>query len=284
MFLGCVLDAIIKHLGASYSAIAVACGRFCFGASFAGIAMIAMKRSWPGWRTLRGHALRAIASTIAVVLFFHSLQILPIAEATVLMFCAPLMVAPLARWILGEKLKHWAVIAILVGFVGVIVTVQGAPLVSDDTRRLEGVAAGLTAAVLYALSIVLLRQLAQRDDTLTTAFLGNLFPALYLVPPALILGFPLIPADVPAFAATGLVGFSLWLLLTVAYSRAPAQRLAPAEYSSLIWAAALGYIFFQEVPRWQIYAGGVVICLAVAVAAWDGQREARLVAPPMPKD
>ena len=55
------------------------------------------------------------------VLFFHCLTILPIAEATVLIFCAPLMIAPLAWWILGEKMQPMASIALVIGFIGVLI-------------------------------------------------------------------------------------------------------------------------------------------------------------------
>jgi S-adenosylmethionine uptake transporter len=280
IFMGSALDGFIKHLGAGYAAAVVACWRYCFGTVFSGTVLIAMKRKLPDGRTLRGHAIRAVASTISAVLFFHSLVILPIAEATVLMFCAPLVVAPLARLLLNEKLKHMAVLAIVVGFIGVVVTVQGEPLSSDNSRRLEGVLSGVGGAVLYALSIVLLRQLAQKNDAIVTAFLGNAFPALYLLVPALIIGPLPALSDIPAFAATGLFGFLLWFLLTIAYSRAPAQRLTPTEYTALIWSALIGYLFFDESPRWQVYAGAVIICAAVALAAWNDRR-AKL-APPTP--
>jgi S-adenosylmethionine uptake transporter len=279
ILMGCVLDAFIKHLGASYTAVLVACGRYVFGTLASGAVMLAMKRAVPSLRTLRGHAIRAVASTISAVFLFHSLSILPLAEATVILFCAPLMIAPLARWLLGEKFHPMAIAALMLGFIGVLFTIQGAPLDADNGRRLEGVLSGLAAAVLYALSIVLLRQLAQRDDALTTAFLGNVFPALYLIGPAIILGVAPVLADIPSFAMTGIAGFALWFMLTKAYARAPAQRLAATEYTALIWSALLGLVFFQEVPRWQVGAGALVICLAVGLSAWDGVRKPRPVPP-----
>jgi len=134
------------------------------------------------------------------------------------------------------------------------------------------VLAGMGTAVLYALSLVLLRQVAQKDDAVVTSFLGNLFPAIYLLIPAMFFRFAPAPADIPVFAFTGIAGFLLWLMLTHAYARAPAQSLAAAEYSALIWSALLGYAFFSEVPRWQVWIGAVVIVFAVLLAAWDGRR------------
>jgi len=170
--------------------------------------------------------------------------------------------------------------ALALGFIGVLVTVQGEPLSGENARRLEGILAGLGAAVLYALSIVQLRQLAQRDDALVTAFLGNVFPALYLLGPALLLGVAPALSDLPAFAFAGLAGFGLWFMLTHAYARAPAQRLAATEYTALIWSALLGYYFFQEIPRWQVWAGAMVIIAAVTISALDGHRADRVATHP----
>ena len=278
VMMGCMMDALIKHLGAAYTAVLIATMRYVFGTMFSGATVIALKRRMPDAAALRRHALRAVASTLSAVLFFHCLTILPIAEATVLIFCAPLMIAPLARLILGERVRAMAALALGIGFIGMVITVQGAEGAGDTARRLEGVLSGVFAAALYALSMVLLRQLARNDSAVTTAFLSNLFPAFYLLPFALWLGVAPHPADLPLFAATGLTGFVMWFMLTAAYARAPAQSVAPAEYTALIWSALLGIVFFAETPRWQVWTGAGVIVLAVMMAAWDGHRAERRAA------
>ncbi|MEZ6031139.1 MAG: DMT family transporter [Hyphomonadaceae bacterium] len=272
VMLGCIMDAMVKTLGAAYGVVLIATGRYVFGSIFSGAAVVATKARLPGAAGMGRHAVRAMIIATCSVLFFNCLSILPIAEATVLIFCAPLMIAPLARLILGEKIRAMAAAALAIGFVGMLVTVQGANSVGDETRRLEGVLSGFGAAALYALSMVLLRRLARNDGAVTTAFLSNLFPAIYLLPVAIFLGAAPAAVDLPLFAATGLTGFFMWFMLTAAYSRAPAQDIAPAEYTALIWSALLGYVFFAELPRWQVWAGAGVIVLAVMMAAWDSRR------------
>lgn len=278
VMLGCVMDAMVKTLGAAYSVVLIASARYVFGAVFSGIAVVATKARLPDAAGLRRHALRAVIIAICSVLFFNCLTILPIAEATVLIFCAPLMIAPLARLILGERIRAMAAIALGIGFIGMVVTVQGAEGAGDASRRLEGVLSGVFAAALYALSMVLLRQLARNDSAVTTAFLSNLFPGIYLLPFALWLGVAPQAADLPLFAATGLTGFVMWFMLTAAYARAPAQSVAPAEYTALIWSAILGIVFFAETPRWQVWTGAGVIVMAVMLAAWDSHRAERRAA------
>lgn len=272
VMLGCIMDAMVKTLGAAYGVVLIATGRYVFGALFSGAAVAVARARLPGAAGMRRHALRAVIIAVCSLLFFNCLSILPIAEATVLIFCAPLMIAPLARLILGERVRAMAGVALVIGFAGMIVTVQGAEDAGDTARRLEGVLSGVFAAALYALSMVLLRQLARNDSAVTTAFLSNLFPAVYLLPFALWLGVAPQPADLPLFALTGLTGFAMWFMLTAAYARAPAQSVAPAEYTALIWSALLGIVFFAETPRWEVWTGAGVIVLAVMLAAWDSRR------------
>jgi S-adenosylmethionine uptake transporter len=272
VMLGCAMDAMVKSLGLVYGVVLIAASRYVFGSIFSGATVMAMQLKLPNVSGLRRHALRAVVIAACSLLFFNCLTILPIAEATVLIFCAPLMIAPLAAWLLHEKIRPAAMLALAVGFAGVLVTVQGAEDAGENVRRLEGVASGVGAAVLYALSMVLLRQLARNDHAVTTAFLSNLFPAIYLLPVAIALGVTPAMTDLPLFALTGLTGFAMWFMLTSAYSRAQAQNVAAAEYTALIWSALLGYVFFAEIPRWQIWAGAAVVIAAVMMSAWDARQ------------
>ena len=272
VMLGCAMDAMVKSLGLVYGVVLIAASRYVFGSIFSGATVMAMQLKLPNVSGLRRHALRAVVIAVCSLLFFNCLTILPIAEATVLIFCAPLMIAPLAAWLLHEKIRPAAMLALAVGFAGVLVTVQGAEDAGENVRRLEGIASGVGAAVLYALSMVLLRQLARNDHAVTTAFLSNLFPAIYLLPVAIALGVTPALTDLPLLALTGLTGFAMWFMLTSAYSRAQAQNVAAAEYTALIWSALLGYVFFAEIPRWQIWAGAAVVIAAVMMSAWDARQ------------
>ncbi len=272
VMLGCVMDAMVKQLGFTYGVVLIATARYVFGTLFAGATVLALRSRLPDAQGLRRHALRAVVITACSLLFFNCLTILPIAEATVLVFCAPLMISPLARWLLGEAMRPAATAALVVGFMGVLVTVQGAEGAADNARRVEGIVSGVAAAALYALSMVLLRQLSRKDDAVAVAFLSNLFPMIYLLPVAIVLGAAPMAADLPLFALTGAAGFAMWFMLTSAYSRAQAQNIAAAEYTALIWSAMLGYFFFAEVPRWQVWAGATVVGAAVLMSAWDARK------------
>ena len=76
-------------------------------------------------------------------------------------------------------------------------------------------------------------------------------------------------SDIPLFLMFGVLGYTTWYLMTLAYARAPAQRLAPLEYSALIWSGLFGSVFFQEYPGWQTWVGAVIIIGACLIVAFE---------------
>jgi drug/metabolite transporter (DMT)-like permease len=57
------------------------------------------------------------------------------------------------------------------------------------------------------------------------------------------------------------------ILMVTAYAKAPAARLAPLEYTALIWAALIGFGVFNEVPTWATLAGGALIVAAAVITS-----------------
>jgi len=272
VMLACAMDAIIKRLGASYSALMIAFVRFSFGAVVAGAAFIVTRPAPITRAALPVHLLRAVAIVVSAVTFFYALAVLPLAEANVLGFAAPLYVPVFARVLLKEKLSKASVAAGLIGFVGVVIAAWRPDGAALSARHWWGIVAVCASAPIYALSVVMLRYRAAADGPVAIGVMGNLLPALILAGPALALS-PL-PAlgDLPAFAIVGALGASFWIMLTWAYARAPAQRIAPIDYSSLIWAALWGYLFFHETPRLQTLFGAAFIIGACALVTWEERR------------
>ena len=134
-----------------------------------------------------------------------------------------------------------------------------------------GVVSCFLSAFLYAFGLVLLRMRATHEDATTIAMFTNVVPAIALLP----ITFGLFGSpdwnDIPLFLMFGILGFATWYLMTLAYARAPAQRLAPLEYSALIWSGLFGSIFFGEYPGWQTWVGALVIIAACLIVAFEGR-------------
>lgn len=274
--LGCVIDAIVKGVAAEIAVITLLAWRFLFGGGMVLGVYIAAGKPMPSLPAFRFHSLRVIIQLVSAFLFFWALTQLSLAEVTVIGFTAALMVAPIARIVLGEDLNALSVIAALVGFGGAVLAIsagtQGAP---EDGNRVLGAAAGFASAFLYALTLVLIRLRARQEDTLTIVTFTNGLGGLFLLP-FLLWSVPTMDwSYIPALILLGALGTSVWYLFTVAYTNAPAARLAPIEYTSLIWAAALGALFFDEVPGWRLYIGASIIIAACLIIAFESKFKTR---------
>ncbi len=276
---GSGMDAAIKHYSATQPLIMIVFWRFALGTALVAIVYFASGRRLTSWQAMRFHAMRGLVHVGAAYLFFVSLGKLALVEATTIGFSAALMIGPFARIVLKEPLSRVSLLAAAIGFVGVIITASGqsmdAALTSD---RMIGLAACLVAAALYALSIVLLRARAAIDGGFVVALYANLFPALYMALPALILAPLPSLAFAPVLLAIAAAGTSIWVLMTWAYARGPAARIAPLEYTALLWSAVLGWAFFSEVPGLRLWIGAAVIIAACSLVLMEDRIVGRMTA------
>ena len=105
-------------------------------------------------------------------------------------------------------------------------------------------------------------RLSQADISLPSAGLTS---ALIPLGPAG-LWTPISPSDLINFAGIGTLGVCGHLVLAKAYSLAPAGRMAPADYTVLVYGAIFGYLFFGEIPAWTTIAGGLLIITSSVTA------------------
>jgi drug/metabolite transporter (DMT)-like permease len=168
---------------------------------------------------------------------------------------APLFLTLMGRAILKEPISPNAMTGVLVGLVGVVIIALGTPMQRGDAFDLIGIAGALGCAVFYALSNVLMRQQTSRDSLQTIVLLSNGCAAVFCLP------FLALQWQRPSFAdllfitLAGLLGTCGHFCMAWAYARAQAGRLGILEYSAFLWASALGFVFFAEVPTATTVAG-----------------------------
>ncbi|MEM1391102.1 MAG: DMT family transporter [Pseudomonadota bacterium] len=288
IFLGSGIDALVKWIAPDAGLHHLLAWRFLFGALIALAVFKAQNRPRPDMEAVRFHSLRGAIQVAAAFLFFYAVLELPLALATIIGFTAALMVPFVARAVLGEHITKLGLGAAIIGFAGAALAVQGLPESEGETgNRVYGLIACFAAAFLYALTLILLRMRATKEDATTIAMFTNLVPAVMLLPITFgLFGTPNW-SDIPIFAFFGTLGFSVWYLMTLAYARAPAQQLAPLEYTALIWSGLFGALFFREYPGWQTWAGAAVIIAACLIVAFEShfatRREAGLPASDIPE-
>ena len=198
--------------------------------------------------------LRALTLTATIGGFFLAVGLLPLADVIAIGFIAPALITILSVLFLGEKvgLPHW--IAVFVGFGGVLVIVQP----GGDLFRWEA-AVPLTASLGVAIYQAMTRPISQAVEPRAILYTATL---VGLVATSLALPFVWeMPSATALFnlLAAACLGAAAHFMLIKAYQMAEASVVAPFAYSELIWASALGFAVFGDIPAWTTLAGGVVL-------------------------
>jgi len=262
-----IMDAVIKGMSAHYPTFQVAFLRFACGSLIVAAVVAVMRPGWPNRETVLANSLRSVIAVVTAVSFFYALGQLPLAETLVLSFLSPMFIALFGLLMLKEKVDARIIGAIAIGFAGTLIVVLGQTGEADAMRSWTGVAAALTSAVTYALSLVLLRQRAQRDKFLHIVVFQNVGPAVLVAPFAMFVWQSLDYAHLAWFMLMGVLGFMGHMLMVTAYAKAEAARLAPLEYTALIWAVLIGYGVFSEIPTWATLGGGILIVAAAMLTS-----------------
>lgn len=216
-------------------------------------------------KTFRFQLLRGAVILFATVCFFSALSYLPQAQATTLVFLAPLIVLALAPWLLNEpkRMSRW--IAAGTGFIGVLIVIRpGAGLAP------MGIIFGLLTACLLAAQHLCTRKVAI-DHPLTTMLWSGLVGAtiMTLALPWLWPSFETIIHELTfwqwcVLLSLGLTGALGHLLQIQSYRLSPASLLAPFMYLQIVAAAALGWAIWGDFPDPISWMGIGLICASGA--------------------
>ena len=252
------MDAVIKgQMQAHPVTVAVFC-RFAAGSVISLLVLGWLKPPVPTRDEVMSNVMRVPLVVLTAGSFFLAISLLPLAEAISLSFLAPCFIAVLGVVWLREKLDRSILVALACGFGGMAIMLWPKLEVGLSGSAL-GVGAALFSALAYAVNIILLRQLAVKQHPATIVVFQNVGPALLLLPFAAWFWSWPTPADWFMFAVAGVLAVSGHLLLTHAFSKANASRLAPTEYTSLVWATLIGFVFFAEMPTLYTFAGAALI-------------------------
>lgn len=253
-------DGIIKGLGGKLSVFEIGFFNTLFACLFLFL-LTPDGENWRGfWRTGRPWAVhaRAFSGLAAGVLSIYSFTTIPMAEVYALFFLAPLFVTILSVVILKETVGPWRWLAVVMGFIGVLLVVK------PGFRTLElGHLAAFTTAFLGAATIILMRSLVKERQTTMLGMLvaySLVFNAVAATATSTLElpGWTLLLFLLASGACTA-GGHRLQLLATRV---SPANHIAPTHYSQILWAVLIGAAFFNEFPDWISILG-----LAIVVAS-----------------
>jgi len=252
------MDATVKSLAPRYGAVQLTFFRFASGLVFAVAIWLWFRSPMPSRALWRLHGLRCVLLLLSLTTYFHALTLLPLAQAVAMSYTAPIFISLLAMLVLHERPSRWIWLALGLGLAGAAVALWP-ELQKAGNPRLVGLAAAAFAALTFSGVMVLARMQAQRDSLWTILLLQNLLPTLLLIVPAAFFWQPLHAADLRPIALVGLLATIGLLSVTWAFKHIEASRVAPIEYTGLVWAGLLGYFLFGEVPTAATLASAALI-------------------------
>lgn len=253
-----VLDSIAKWLTQTHSPVQVLWARYA-----GHMVILAGYLLWLGLprfrgllitESLGGQCLRGLLLAAASLLAYLSLRELPLLQVYVFHFGAPLLVTLLAVPLLGERVDRARGLAVLVGFLGVLVAVG--PL---DWRTQPAALLPFGMALCFALYQITTRRFGRHDHPLTSLFYTGLAGALVSSVAVPWFWTPIAPAELPPFLAIGVLGAVSQLSLILAMRCAPASLASPFLYVQIVWASLFGFVLFGDVPPLTTYLGAVLI-------------------------
>jgi drug/metabolite transporter (DMT)-like permease len=192
------------------------------------------------------HALRVLFSTVDVICFYTAVVYLPLADVMAFYLAAPIFVAAMSPFLLGETVgwRRWTAIA--VGFVGVLIALDPSPSSLQWPALLA-----LLGSAMFSLLTVSTRALGAAPDKVLV---------LWQTVGALL----------------GLVSMSAYFCVNRSLKLAPAATVAPYQYTLIVWAILFGYPVFGDVPSPHMLIGAGIIIAAGLFIFWREQvRNAR---------
>ena len=234
--------------------------------------------------------LRGLILCSAYIAFVLSIATMPIADSVAIYFTMPFFVAGLAYPVLGERVQIHRWLAIIAGFVGVIIMLDPSSEVFEPAALFA-----LYAGFGYALGQMMGRDIAQHVPPTVMAFHQNI---VYFAVASLLVAISysfdfsdvthkslsfllrqwvmptwydlLLMCLLGVFASVGMILFG------TAYKLAESSFVAPFEYSSMIWAVLFGFLLFGDIPGFHTLVGGLIVVSAGLFMLWmDRTRDRR---------
>lgn len=206
-----------------------------------------------------GHLLRGLTGVAAMACFFGAYALLPLGDAVAIGMSGPIFMTALSMPLLGEAVgpRRWT--AVVVGFLGVLVMTRPGAGVLDP-----GALLALAGAVFYALAMVAIRRLSRYEHPTAIVFYFSVF-AMLAGAVSLPFGQWVTPAgwvELALLISIGLIGGFAQFAMTHAFRLAPVAIVAPFDYLAVVFAMAIGYAVWGDVPDLWILTGAAIVILS----------------------
>ncbi len=211
--------------------------------------------------------LRILIAAVDTFAFYFATRFMPLVDVMTFYMATPLIVTALSAPLLGEKVERFRWIAVLIGFVGVVIALRPTPQMFTWAAPLA-----LFGATMFALSQTITRQLRGVHwlPLVLWQFVGSGLIGAATVPFAWTTPTMF---DLCLMFLVGAVSMGCFICITRALALARVAVLAPLQYSAILWAAIMGWIVWRDAPTLPIIVGNAIIIGSGLYVAARGKME-----------
>ncbi|MDR0744478.1 MAG: DMT family transporter [Holosporales bacterium] len=256
-------DVLSKCLGSRLHFVEISFFRFFFSSIIALIAISFSKRNLFKSTIHKWHLWRGALGAIALGLCCYSVNIMPLAENTTILFSESLFMLPLAAVFLHEKIRAKSLYATFIGFLGLLIMFRPSASNINITAIIPTI-----AAILFATMNVMIKKMVDsQENNLTMLFYFGLYTTI--ITSILVPFFWQTPtiSELILIALLGLGANLIQLFIFLAYRASSAADITPIRYIELPFAMIFGFAFFSQVPEITAIVGAVFIIVGTLISS-----------------
>lgn len=214
--------------------------------------------------------LRAGIGTVGILCNFYALGHIPLSDASILNKMSPFFVIIFSLILLREKLTFIQGAAVFTAFVGSLFVIKPSFQIIDVLPSAIGLFGGMCAGFAYTM-VRILGQRGVNGSVIVLFFSG--FSCISMIPFMIIDFRPMEWQQLLMLLGAGFAAAGGQFSITAAYTHAPAREISVYDYSQMIFATVLGFIFLGEVPDIYSLIGYIVICLMAVLMFFYNKRK-----------
>jgi drug/metabolite transporter (DMT)-like permease len=248
-----ILMALIKMLKSS-NTVTIAFIRFLFALMVIMPAVLKAPATFVRTKNFKLQVLNALFRSAAIFFTYYAYSHLPISFAASIGFTGPFIAVILALVLLQEKVAIHKWIAVITGYMGVLIMVN-----PQDASLNVAIGASILANLFAGLSSVIIKKISATDSSLQIIFYSNIISVLLFGAVLVFVWETPIQSDWPLIILIGIAGTVSQYSFIQAIRAADISFVAPYEYIRLLFAVPIGLVLFNEYPTPMSILGGFII-------------------------